>query len=390
VAASSSSPHGVVVSCVLLVGCSSGGAGEAPAGALATDAAVTVDASTATPIDAGGGRNDADSSASTEAGMEGDDAASGKDAAGGEAGGPSFTCTSGDAGADAGCYAISCDAGGVHSLQANRDRLIGDLAQRKCTDPCSLWAALNQGERYIFLMDTTYLGAPSSLLHPPGSSNQETALDHAIALYSINGPDAGQGVLLNGLGGNDYNRIYLGFDALASCVMRDFAIANPSHEAGYNEWVKSDDLAGPHAPFTQRNMIAWFKALLDLQTQGPQFHFWHQDSDFTQSGLNQRLGVCGVTDPTITELTIAFDSVHDSDPLGTYPSDGASNGGTGSQIVDQFAGIDAEWSYMPSGCPTTPAVNTSVTGGGTFAGMGPSLEGSVCGSASLGDGGACP
>jgi hypothetical protein len=88
-------------------------------------------------------------------------------------------------------------------------------------------------------------------------------------------------------------------------------------------------------------------------------------------------------------MTIAFDSVHDSDPLGNYSSDGASNGGYGWQIVDQFAEIDADWAYMPTGCPTTAPVNTSVTGG-TFAGMGPSLAGSTCTSPVLGDGGACP
>jgi hypothetical protein len=363
---------------LLLVGCVSGAAGGGDGastsqhqdGAADIDAAATAD-----------GAVDSGSVDSSQAALDG--------AEPGE-GGTTFSCTTGDAGADAGCYAITCDSGGVQSLQANRDRLIADLARRKCTDSCTLWAALNQGERYIFLMDTAYLGAPGSLLYPPGAGNLETALDHAVALYSINGPDAGQGVLYNGLGGNDYNRIYLGFDALGACVMRDFTITNPAHEAGYNEWAKSDDLAGPHAPFTQRDMIPWFKAVLDPQTQGPQFHFWHQSSDFTQSGLNQRLGVCGVSDPTVTELTIAFDTVHDSDPLGTYPADGQSQGGLGSQIVDQFVGIVADWTYMPSSCPATSPVNMSVTGGGTFAGMGPSLDGSVCTPGWLGDAGACP
>jgi hypothetical protein len=339
-------------------------------------------ASTENPLDAAatrdGDRGNPDASRGADASKDGEAAR--------ESGSGSCSGDAGDAGS---CYAITC-ATTLHSLQENRDRLIADLAKRKCSDSCTLWAALNQSERYIFLMDTAYLGAPSSLLYPPGSANTETALDHAIALYTINGSKAGQGVLLNGLGGNDYNRIYLGFDALAACVMRNFTIANPTHEADYNAWVKSDDLAGPHAPFTQRDMIAWFRALLDLQTQGPQFHFWHQDSDFTQSGLNQRLGVCGVTDPTVTELTIAFDSVHDSDPLGSYGSDGTSNGGLGWQIVDQFVGISADWTYMPSGCPTTAPVNTSTTGGGTFAGMGPSLDGSVCLSPRLDDASACP
>jgi hypothetical protein len=73
-----------------------------------------------------------------------------------------------------GCYATACP-GVVNTLQANRDRLVADLAKRKCTDACTLWAALNQAERYIFLMDTAYFGAPSSYLYPPGAGNQETA-----------------------------------------------------------------------------------------------------------------------------------------------------------------------------------------------------------------------
>ena len=72
-------------------------------------------------------------------------------------------------------------------------------------------------------MDTTYFGSPSSRALPAGYGILDTALDHAVALYSINGPMAGQGVDGSGRGGNDYNRIYLGFDALGECVMRNFA-----------------------------------------------------------------------------------------------------------------------------------------------------------------------
>jgi hypothetical protein len=254
----------------------------------------------------------------------------------------------------------------MHSLTENRDRLIADLATRKTIDRCALWASLNQAERYVFLMDTAYLQSSSSRLHPPGAGNLETALDHAVALYSINGPKAGQGVDGSGRGGNDYNRIYLGFDAIAKGVMRDFAAANPSHDPAFNKWVKSDDLGGPHPPFNQREMIFWYKAFTDLQSNGPNFHHWSADASFTQSGINTRLGVCGVTDTSLTELTIAFDFYHNSDPLGDY----GSRGGYGWQIVDHYLEISAEWGYMPSGCVTTPPVNTDMYGGGTFAGMG--------------------
>ena len=82
--------------------------------------------------------------------------------------------------------------------------------------------------------------------------------------------------------------------------MRDaqFRRGQPHFTAGYNAWVKSDDLAGPHAPFTQREMIEWYKASIDLHSKGPQFHHWQQDSDFTPTGIDSRLGVCGEpTDP---------------------------------------------------------------------------------------------
>jgi hypothetical protein len=267
---------------------------------------------------------------------------------------------------------ITCNVT-AQSLQANRDRLIADLARRRCTDSCTMWGALNLAERYIFLMDTAYFGSPASQIYPPGTNNAETALDHAVALYSINGPMAGQGVDDSGLGGLDYNRIYLGFDALAECVMRDFAIANPNASSSGNQWVKSDDPAGPHPPFTQREMIFWYRAIYDLSSNGPQFHHWHQDSDFSQSGIDARLGVCGVTDRSLVESTIAFDFWHNSDPLGDYTT----RGGYGWQIVDQYVGIPADFGYMPTGCPTTAPVNTDVSGG-TFAGMGPSLVNGAC------------
>jgi hypothetical protein len=351
---------------VAVCGCGGGASAVAGDGGAPQDAAPTDGArAEAAPVD---------SSAPGDAAVP--EAGAGEASTGG--------CSVGDAGSDGGaaCYAITCTTG-AHSLQQNRDRLLADNAHRRCTDTCTLWAALNQAERYIFLMDTAYFGAPASQLYPPGAGNDETALDHATALYSINGPKAGQGVDLSGRGGNDYNRIYLGFDALGECVMRNFIIANPTKTAGYNEWAKSDDLAGPHAPFTEREMIPWYKGALDFQSEGPQFHHWHQDSDFSQSGINQRLGVCGNTDLSLTEATIAFDSFHNSDPLGDYTS----NGGYGWQITSQYAGIDPDWSYMPTACPTTAPVNMDPYGGGTFAGMGPSLDGGGCTSPALGDGG---
>ncbi len=367
----------------VLAGCASGpatdpGASVAPeGGGPGSEAAAPVNDAAPSPESSG------DAGATTPPG----DGAMGTANDGAADSGPApVTCTTA-ADASAGCYAITCSDSGVKTLQANRDRLVADLARRKCTDSCTLWGSLNQAERYVFLMDTTYFGDTSSRLYPPGSGNDETALDHAVALYSINGPMAGQGVDGSGRGGNDYNRIYLGFDDLAKCVMRNFALANPQQTSGYNMWVKSDDLAGPHAPFTQREMIFWYSAIYDPQSEGPQFHHWHQDSDFTQSGIDVRLGVCGNTDRSLVESTIAFDTFHNSDPLGDY----SGRGGYGWQIVGQYSTIDPNWAYMPTGCPTSAPVNTDPYGGGTFAGMGPVQEADGgCTDPVLGDAGCGP
>ena len=169
--------------------------------------------------------------------------------------------------------------------------------------------------------------------------------------------------------------------------MRNFAAANPAQTSGYNTWVKSDDVAGPHAPFTQREMIYWYKAIYDLQSEGPQWHHWHQDSDFSQSGIDARLGVCGNTDRSLVESTIAFDTFHNSDPLGDY----STRGGYGWQIVDKYVGIPANWAYTPTGCSATPPVNTDMYGGGTYAGMGPCLnDAGGCTAPMLGDAGCSP
>jgi len=373
----------------VLAGCAGAGAGDATdardpgdAASAGTDAGAAGGDGATWPGDAGtGGPLDAGPFEAGTADAAISDAAT-LDAAGSSS---APTCaTVPDAGS--GCYAIACTTP-VRTLQQNRDRLVADLAGRKCTDACTLWASLNLAERYVFLMDTAYFGDVTSRLYPPSTGKLDTALDHAVAVYSINGPMAGQGVDGSGRGGQEYNRVYLGFDALGACVMRDFAQASPGAAPGGNAWVKSDDVAGPHAPFTQREMIFWYRAFYDIQSEGPQFHHWHADADFTQSGIDARMGVCGNTDPTLVEATIAFDAFHNSDPLGDYTG----RGGTGWQIVGQHTSLDPAWDYAPSGCAPSPPVNTDPYGGGTFAGMGPTQDGSgACTKPVLGDAGCGP
>lgn len=327
-----------------------------------------------------------DATEAGDASIEAGDASASDAAAGDGATAEDASEDASDGGLEGACYVgARALASGPRTLAANRDRLVADLARRKCTDACTLWSALNQAERYVFLMDTAYLGSPASRVFPPSAGLTETALDHATAMYSINGPKAGQGVDFSGRGGGDYNRVYLGFDALATCVMREFAAANPSHAADWNAWVKSDDLAGAHAPFTQREMIYWYKAWYDLQSNGPQFHHWASDADFDAAGLASRLGVCGVTDRSLTELTIAFDYFHNSDPLGDY----SGRGGMGWEIVDQYVPGGGAWDYTPTGCAVTSPVNTDPYGGGTFAGMGAHDSNGACVLDPLPGGGPC-
>jgi len=270
------------------------------------------------------------------------------------------------------CYTIPCHFSSSlpRSLQENRDILIETLSLQRCTNSCNLWSALSLAERYIFLMSTAYFASSASYLYPDTMNNNETALDHATILYSINSAKAGEGIDGSGRGGFDYNRIYVGFDDFAKCVIRNYNQANPDKNKNRNMWVKSDDFAGPHTPFTQREMIYWYAEWYELQSNGPQWHHWHLDSDFRQAGLNERLGVCGVNNTSLTEMTIAFDFFHNSNPLGDY----AGRGGYGWQIVDKHVGLVVNWKYTPTGCPVTDPINTDTYGGGTFNGMGSCLD----------------
>jgi hypothetical protein len=234
-------------------------------------------------------------------------------------------------------------------------------------------------------MNTAYFGDTSSLLYPPSYSNHETALDHAVALYSINSPVANGDTT-----GRESNRIYLGWDAIGACVMRNFTLANPLGVPGANLWTKSDDIGGPHPPFTQREMIFWYRPWWDPSSQGPQFHLWAKDADFSQDAIDARYGVCGISDRSLTEATIAFSWNHVSNPLVSYTQTGGYDG-YGWQIVDHYlASGDAGWSYTPTGCPVTPPCNTDPNGGGTWSGLGPlQLDGGACTAPKLGDAGGC-
>lgn len=233
-----------------------------------------------------------------------------------------------------------CADGKPHTfrLAENRDRLFATLAAEKGVDACTLWSRLTQAERDIFEMTTAYMGSCDSRLAPPPSTSDETALDHAVTLYSINAPgladiSAAPVPSLGGdCGGYDSNRVFIGFDATALTDMREShekfgdpwgGPLNKEHRRGYNWWRATNDPGGPHVPFDDRDMICWGGVLpcwvRFANSEGPTWHFFAKDEDGAsadvQSKLWKRRGVCGVGDPHLVELTVAFNWDHESDPL---------------------------------------------------------------------------
>jgi hypothetical protein len=251
------------------------------------------------------------------------------------------------------------------TLTANRDRLLGTLAARKGTDTCTLWSGLNLAERYVFLTTTASLESPTLSSLPDGSVD----LDHATTLYTINGPNG------SSCGGFDFNRIFVGMDGYATPFVRGFA----NGTQGDGQWGYTGDPCGPHFPFDAREAIWWDACSPSIllafacdvpglvwEAVAPERHHWSGDGCFSASEINARRGMCGVSDPSIVEVTFAYNCTHDADPLCNYSD------GPGFDIVTSHVGIDPQYAYIPSGCAASAPVNSDVHGGGTFGGMGPS------------------
>jgi hypothetical protein len=292
-----------------------------------------------------------------------------------------------------------CADGKAHTfrLQENRDRLLATLAAEKGVDACNLWSSLSLAERDIFEMVTAYMGSCESRLAPPPSTSDETALDHAQKLYSINAPglqDIDAAPVPSGggaCGGYDSNRVFIGFDATAINAMRESHESlgqpwggplNPKHTNGYNWWRASNDPGGPHTPFTDRDMICWGGMPCWLRfgnSEGPTWHFFAKDGDIgspaVQKKLWDRRGVCGVNDPHLAELTIAFNWDHESDPL-------CGKGWT-KEIIEKIGPANFR-TYKPSGSGgnscDAPAINTDADGGSghPHAGLGPDQLDHTC------------
>ena len=273
-----------------------------------------------------------------------------------------------------------CGDGKPHTFRVaqNRDRLLATLAEQKGTDVCTLWSKLSLAEQAIFNMTTAFLGSCDSRLQPPPSRSDETVLDHAQKLYSINAPGMADVTaspvpsMGGACGGYNSNRAFLGFDQAAIEAMRAShggSPLNPKHQRGYNTWRASNDPGGAHTPFTQRDMICWGGMPCWLKfgnSLGPTMHFFAKDSDLKPEALCGRRGVCGIKDPYLGEVTIAFNGTHESDPL---------CGQGRLQQVEQKEGEGFFDTYVPhapdGGACSAARANSAPDGGGTHFGLGP-------------------
>jgi hypothetical protein len=291
------------------------------------------------------------------------------------------------------------EGGSPQPLSVNRDRLFASLAQRKGVSTCDLWSRLTEAERYVFLTATRVLSSHSSYIDAPVThtirssdgancdtgctlsgdficpwghtiyndesvtaetcrlcggcytdvtqDNTETLLDHATVLYSVNGPDPG-----GGCGGGEFNRVFLGFNEIGKGKIRNHTIAGGT-------WHSSDDCAGPHGPFTASENVGWGNGPAPpwcsiAQEYGPQRHHWRYDHEMVST--DGRRGLCGVMDPSLTEIDIDYNWVHDSNPMCSY------DGKTGYQHVEGQSGA-GEYDWTPGGCaPTPPSPSDTAAG----------------------------
>lgn len=203
------------------------------------------------------------------------------------------------------------------ALTGERDRLLDTMGER-----CAVWSAFDDGQRAQLLLLTDLLGKRSSLAD--GSS----ALSHVVTLYAVRGQRTEGCVRCCGDG--EYNRAYFSVDD---------ALAHALRSGGLAAWDDSEDLAGPHDPFT-----------MSLETRAGQptgqAHFFARDEDAVPLG---RVGVEDVNDAHALEIDIDFNIVHESSPLCEY---GDETGVERYERVwrDEGMGGDAELAYVPTGC----------------------------------------
>jgi hypothetical protein len=171
------------------------------------------------------------------------------------------------------------------------------------------------------------MGAPPSdtytVQQPRTGASLEKMLDHVVQIYSM-------AAETSSCGGGD-NRMYFSADDTLMYALRNLFSAPQG-------WRNSEDMAGPHSPFTQSRETHAGKP----RGQTHQFA-WDSEAVWVQkSGMSTP-----VFDPHLVELDIDYNWIHDSNPECYY------GGQYGRTVYTNFwrsQGYPGDLSYQPV-CP---------------------------------------
>jgi hypothetical protein len=152
----------------------------------------------------------------------------------------------------------------------------------------------------------------------------DVALNHVTTLYAVNGNNG------SGCGGGNNHRLFFSADDELIYKFRNIDFSAPLG------WRRSEDLAGPHSPFTQS------RETMHGKPRG-QTHEWAWDYE---AQYMNRPGVYGVYDPHLVEMDIDYNTAHDSNPECSY---GGTYGRTKYENTwsSQGLGGSVEYSYSP-------------------------------------------
>jgi hypothetical protein len=225
-----------------------------------------------------------------------------------------------------GATGATADTGAQPPLDG-RDRLIAGYLAHLQLDPtraqsnglrgadlssvCDLWDALDLSSQGTFLTITARLAG--SILAVDGSS----MLDHVTTAYRVAGGEGATGVDPGSCGGAEYNRLVVSIDDVLhdALVVANLNDGGPGASGGPDladipiggVWRASEDLAGPHEPFT-----------LSLETEDGaprgQVHFFADPGAPVANAPLGRLDLEDLVDPYALEMDQDYDCVHNSNP----------------------------------------------------------------------------
>jgi len=269
----------------------------------------------------------------------------------------------------------------LEGLQSNRDRLLTQYAQERGFSSASqIWATMTPSQQGVFLTITDLLGRRSYMNEPrydyqlirglgrdmcpenlgstdcneggcwikmddytsvctlvesqtcvetgrcsatPARDEWDMALNHVQKFYAINGGGSSCG--------GSSNRIFFKANPDLMYKLRNIWLGLPI-------WNNSGDPAGPHSPFTQ-SRETW-----PGQPRG-QTHQWAWD--YEASYLFRENFVSSVYDPSVVEIDIDYNWIHDSNPECYY------DGTRGRNFYENYwqnhgLGGSAELNYIPT------------------------------------------